>query len=62
MISKEKLKAQIDQFPEDEISLDELIERLIFIEKLEARVNLSKANGESFSNDSVQDQIKSWSK
>ena len=33
IITKEKLKKHIDDFP-DEISIEEVIERLIFIEKL----------------------------
>ena len=37
MITKEKLLAQIESFPEN-ISIDELIDRLIFIEKLENRI------------------------
>lgn len=37
MITKEKLKIHIESFPEN-ISIDELIERLIFIEKLENRI------------------------
>lgn len=33
LISKEKIKAYIDNFEEDTITVDALIERLIFIEK-----------------------------
>ena len=35
-ITKEKLKQQIEQFP-DTISMDEVIERLIMLEKIETR-------------------------
>lgn len=41
MIKKEKLKEHIDKFP-DELSIDELIDRLVFIEKLERRIEQSK--------------------
>jgi len=34
MISKQKLKEQIDTFPE-EFSIDDLVERLILIQKIE---------------------------
>ena len=62
MISKEKLKEQIDKFPEDEISLDELIDRLIFIEKLENRIDLSEKGGQHISEDEIKNDIKKWSK
>jgi hypothetical protein len=62
MISKEKLKEQIDKFPEDEISIDELIDRLIFIEKLEDRIKTSEQGGTTVSNASVKDEISKWSK
>jgi hypothetical protein len=42
-ITKEKLHQQIDKFP-DEISIDEVIERLIMIEKLETRMKESDEN------------------
>jgi len=42
LISKTKLKEQIDKFPEDEISIDELIERLLIFEKLKKRIEFSK--------------------
>ena len=37
MISKEKLISQIESFP-SELSIDELIDKLIFIDKLEERI------------------------
>ena len=43
IITKEKLKKHIDDFP-DEISIEEVIERLIFIEKLEERLQESDKN------------------
>ena len=61
MISKTKLKEQIDKFPEDEISIDELIERLLFIEKLEKRIESSK-NGNTISDKEVEKEMKKWLK
>ncbi len=48
MITKEKLHEYIDQFP-DELSMDELIERLILVEKLESRLK------ESIQNDTIDE-------
>ena len=62
MITKEKLKEQIDKFPDEEISIDELIETLVFIEKLEQRIKISEHGGETVSNDSLKDEISEWSK
>lgn len=42
MISKTRLKEHIDKFPEVEISIDELIDRLVFIEQLGKRISLSE--------------------
>lgn len=62
MISKKKHKEQIDKFPEEEISIDELIDRLVFIEKLEQRISLSEQGGQSFSEDDLKNEIEKWSK
>jgi hypothetical protein len=62
MISKEKLKEHIDKFPEKEISIDELIDRLIFIEKLEERIVISEQGAATLSEDSMKDEITKWSK
>jgi len=61
LISKEKIKAHIDSFSEDAITVDALIERLIFIEKLEKRIALSE-NGEAktLSHKEVKTIIKKW--
>lgn len=58
MITKEKLREYIDQFP-DELSIDELIERLLFVQKLESRIN------ESLQNDTIDEhtlklQMEKW--
>ena len=57
MISKVKLKEQIDKFPEDEISIDDLIERLIFIEKLEYRISLSEKGATTLSEEEMKKEI-----
>jgi len=62
MISKNKLKEHIDKFPEEEISIDELIDRLIFIEKLESRISISENGGYSISEESLKEEIEKWSK
>ncbi len=62
MISKAKLKEYIEKFPEEEISIDELIDRLVFIEKLEKRIAISEMSGSSFSEDSLKEEIEKWSK
>ena len=61
MISKARLKEQIDKFPEDEISIDELIERLLFIEKLEKRIQKSE-QGDVMSDKHVEQEMKEWFK
>lgn len=57
-ITKEKLHRQIDEFP-DEISIDEVIERLIMIEKLEIRKKESEDN-ETISEDELKNEIDEW--
>jgi len=59
MITKEKLLAQIESFPEN-ISIDELIDRLIFIEKLENRI-LESENEETISEEELKTIISKWS-
>ena len=43
MLTKERLKKQIDLLP-DEFSIDDLVERLIFIEKVERAEKQSLSN------------------
>jgi hypothetical protein len=62
MISKEKLKEHIDKFPDREFSIDELIEKLIFIEKLEERISISEKGDSTISEESLQKEIHKWSK
>ncbi|MCU7613895.1 hypothetical protein N0B16_05545 [Chryseobacterium sp. GMJ5] len=59
-ITKEKLHKQIDEFP-DEISIDEVIERLIMIEKLEIRKKESKDN-DTISEEELKNEMEKWFK
>ncbi len=58
MITKERLIKHINKFPE-EISIDELIDKLVFIEKLEKRVELSK-NDETISEEALEKEVEKW--
>ena len=58
MISKSKLKEQIEQLP-DKFSIDELIDRLLFIEKVEKGEKQSE-NGEVISEEDLDKDIKKW--
>ncbi|RZJ46591.1 MAG: hypothetical protein EOO19_10215 [Chryseobacterium sp.] len=59
-ITKEKLQKQIDEFP-DEISIDEVIERLIMIEKIETRIQESE-NNETISEENLKTEMEQWFK
>ena len=58
MLTKIKLKEQIDKFP-DEFSLDELIDKLILIEKIESG-NEQSENGEVISESEMENEIERW--
>lgn len=58
MISKENLKKHIEKFP-DEMSIDDLIDRLVFVEKLENRISQSK-NGEAISDKDLKLEMEKW--
>lgn len=60
MLTKEKLKEQIELFP-DEFSLDELVERLIFIEKVE-RGEKQSLNDDVIKNEELDKEIEKWFK
>ncbi len=60
MISKAILKEQIKELPE-RFSIDELVERLIIIEKIEVGFNQSK-KGEIFSNSEIETEMTKWFK
>ncbi|MGO4708739.1 hypothetical protein AB4Y90_06390 [Chryseobacterium sp. 2TAF14] len=57
-ITKEKLHKHIDEFP-DEISIDEVIEKLIMIEKLETRMKESDEN-DTISEDDLKKEMRQW--
>jgi len=58
MITKIKLKEQIDKFPE-RFSIDELTERLILIEKIE-RGNKQSENGDVITDEDLDKEIEKW--
>ena len=58
MISKTKLRQQIENLPE-EFSIDELIDRLLLIEKVEIGIEQSK-NQEIISDAEMSNEIKKW--
>ena len=57
-ITKERLIKQIETFP-DEISIGEVIERLIIIEKLEIRIKESD-NDETISEEDLKNEMATW--
>jgi hypothetical protein len=58
MITKAKLKEQIDSFPE-QFSIDDLIERLILLEKIENGKTQSE-NDEILSESEFDKEINKW--
>lgn len=58
MITKVKLYKQIESFP-DELEIEELIEKLLLIDKLEKRIKESE-NGETISEKELDMEIKGW--
>jgi len=60
MLTKENLKNQIDKLPE-EFSLDELVERLILIEKIN-RGNSQSEKNEVISESELDKEIDKWFK
>ena len=60
MITKDKLKHYIDKFP-DELSIDDLIEHLVFVEKLENRIKQSKED-DTISEEDLEKEIEEWFK
>lgn len=57
-ITKERLLKQIETFP-DEITIDEVIERLIIIDKLEIRIKESN-NDETISEEALKNEMETW--
>ena len=60
MITKEKLNKTINNLP-DSFTIDELIDQLIFIEKVEEGFQQSE-EGKVISNEDVKSMIDKWSK
>ncbi len=60
MLTKSKLKEQIENFPE-EFSIDELVERLILIEKID-RGNQQSEKGEVITDSELDNEIEKWFK
>lgn len=58
MITKAKLKEQIESFPE-KFSIDDLIERLILVEKIE-NGKLQSDNDEVLSEDEFEKEVDKW--
>jgi hypothetical protein len=59
MLTKDKLKKSIDNLP-DSFSIDELIDQLIFIEKVEEGIVQSE-EGKTVSNEDIKSMIDKWS-
>ena len=60
MLTKSKLKKSLENLPES-FSIDELIDQLIFIEKVEEGLDQSE-KGQVVSNEDVRKIIDKWSK
>lgn len=60
MITKAALKKHIEKFPE-EFTIDELVERMLFIEKLEKRIQKSDEN-DVVSEKDLENEMKQWFK
>ena len=60
MLTKTRLIEQIEKFPE-EFSIDDLVERLILIEKVETGMNQSE-RGEIISDSDLDNEVDKWFK
>lgn len=60
MLSKNSVKKSIENLPES-FTIDELIEQLIFVEKVEEGLKQSE-EGNVISNDDIKSMIDKWSK
>ncbi len=58
MIKKSDLLQHIEQMPE-QIQLETLIDRLIFIEKLNKRISIAD-QGETITNEQLDHEIEKW--
>jgi hypothetical protein len=59
MLTKKTLRQSIDNLP-DSFTIDELIDQLLFVEKVEAGIKQSD-EGKTISNDDVKSIIEKWS-
>jgi len=60
MITKEKVIDSLKDMP-DRFSIDQLIDKLLFIEKVETGLSQSE-KGEVFSQEQAREMLKKWSK
>ncbi len=60
MLTKEKLSKTVNELP-DSFTIDELIDQLIFIEKVEEGIKQSES-GKVISNEDVKLMIDKWSR
>ncbi len=58
MITKERLYSQIESMPNN-IEIEVLIEKLLFIDKLEKRIALSDQN-QTVDDDELEKEIEKW--
>ena len=58
MLNREKVKAEIENLPE-EFSIDELVERLILVEKVEKGI-LQSQRGEIISEAELDKEMEKW--
>jgi hypothetical protein len=59
MITKEKVKESLNRLP-NSFTIDELIDQLIFVEKVEEGIRQSN-DGKLVSNENVKELINKWS-
>ena len=60
MLTKEKVISSLQDMP-DRFSMDELIDKLILLQKIETGLEQSK-QGEVFSAEEAKEMLKQWSK
>ncbi len=59
MLTKNTVRQSIDNLP-DSLTIDELIEQLLFVEKVEEGI-IQSNEGKTISNDDVKSMIEKWS-
>jgi hypothetical protein len=60
MITKEKIYQQMEALP-DSFEMEDLIEKLLFIDKLENRIRMSE-NDDTISDEEMSQEIEAWLK